>query len=160
MNMRTSTVFIETSVFNFVFADDALEKHRHTLALFEEICQGRYIPYTSEYVLRELRRAPSPKREDMIALVAKYNVTVLPPSEEAERLADLYVAEGIIPARYVTDGLHIAMASVHDLAFIVSFNFQHIVKRSTVLATEIVNLREGYRRIGIYSPTEVIENVE
>lgn len=160
MSMRTPTVYIETSVFNFVFADDAPERRRHTLAFFEEIRQGRYVPYTSEYVFRELERAPSPKREKMLALIGEYHVTVLPFSEEAERLADMYVAERIIPARYLTDAHHIAVASVQDLAFIVSFNFQHIVKRNTVLMTEMVNLREGYKRIGIYSPTEVIEHVE
>ena len=41
---------------------------------------------------------------------------------------------------------------------IVSYNFKHIVKLKTVAMTEIVNLREGYRRIGIFSPTEVIDN--
>jgi len=160
MSMRTPTVYIETSVFNFVFADDAPEGQRHTLALFEEIRQGRYKPYTSEYVIRELERAASPKREEMLALIDQYNVTILPTSEEAERLARMYVAEGIIPARYVDDSRHIAMASVYGLAFIVSFNFKHIVKRTTVLMTESINLREGYNRIGIYSPTEVIEHVE
>ena len=86
--------------------------------------------------------------------------SVVPTSEEAEKLADLYVAEGIITERYVTDGVHIATAAVNDLDFIVSFNFQHIVKRKTIILTEAVNLREGYRRVGIFSPTEVIENVE
>jgi len=157
--MRTPTVYIETSVFNFVFADDAPEKRRHTLTLFEEIRQGRYEPYTSEYVFRELERAPSPKREDLLALIDEYNVAVLPFSEEVERLAEMYVAEKIIPARHVADAHHIAVASVHDLAFIVSFNFRHIVKRTTILMAEAINLREGYKRIGIFSPTEVIEHV-
>jgi len=44
-----------------------------------------------------------------------------------------------------------------DLDVIVSFNFQHIVKRKTVTMTEVVNLREGYKRIGIFSPTDVVE---
>jgi len=46
---------------------------------------------------------------------------------------------------------------VNDLDFIVSYNFQHIVKMKTIVMTEIVNLRERYRRIGIYSPTEVVD---
>ena len=56
------------------------------------------------------------------------------------------------------DGVHIAMATVYDLDFIVSFNFKHIVKRKTVTMTEAVNLREGYKRVGIFSPTEAIDN--
>ncbi len=36
--------------------------------------------------------------------------------------------------------------------------FKHIVKWKTVSMTEVINLREGYRRIGIFSPTEIITN--
>jgi len=110
--------------------------------------------------VRELIRAEEPKRRDMLSMIGQYSIVVVPTSEEAEKLADLYVAESIIPERYVTDGVHIATAAVNDLDFIVSFNFQHIVKRKTIIMTEAVNLREGYRRVGIFSPTEVIENVE
>ena len=160
MSLRIPTVYIETSVFNHVFADDAPEERRHTLALFEEIRQGRYKPYTSDYVVRELERDSTPKRDEMLALIDEYSITNLPTSDEVERLAWMYVAEGIIPSRFIADSRHIAMASVHDLSFIVSFNFKHIVKRKTIEKTEIVNLREGYKRIGIYSPTEVIEHVD
>ncbi len=45
----------------------------------------------------------------------------------------------------------------HDLDFIVSLNFKHIVKRKTLNMAESINIREGYKRIGIFSPAEVIE---
>ena len=52
------------------------------------------------------------------------------------------------------------MATIHDLDIIISYNFHHIVKLKTIIGTESINLREGYKKIGIYSPTEVIENDE
>jgi len=42
--------------------------------------------------------------------------------------------------------------------FITSWNFKHIVKRKTIVLSEAVNAQQGYKRIGIYSPTEVIES--
>ena len=158
--MRIPKIYVETSVFNFVFADDAPEKRQDTLVLFDEIRQGRYVPYISDTVIRELDRATEPKRTKMLSLIGKYGFTVLPVAPEASLLARRYVAEGVIPQKYATDSIHIAAASVHDLDFIVSFNFKHIVKRKTITMTEAINLREGYKRIGIFSPTEVIENVE
>ena len=158
--MRVPKVYLETSVFNFCFADDAPEKKRDTLKLFEEIGEGKYQPYTSDYVFLELNRAPEPKQSRMIALTERYGVTLLEPSVEADRLAQVYVDEGIIPEKHFVDAAHIATATVHDLDFIVSLNFQHIVKRKTVTMTESVNLREGYKRIGIFSPAEVIESDE
>ena len=158
--MRVPRIYLETSVFNFYFTDDALDKRQDTLKLFEEIDEGKYEPYTSDYALIELRRASEPRKSQMLALPERYGVTLIEPNVEADRLAQVYIDEGIIPAKHFIDAAHIAMATTHDLDFIVSFNFQHIVKRKTVMMTESVNLREGYKRIGIFSPTEVIERDE
>ena len=158
--MRPLRVYLETSVFNFVFADDAPDKREDTLALFQEIEQGKYVAFTSVYAIAELQRAPEPKYGKMIDFIKRHTIIYLPASEETEHLAETYVAEGIIPARYLNDALHIAAATVNDMDLLISYNFKHIVKLKTVTLAEVVNLREGYRRIGIFSPTEVIENVE
>jgi hypothetical protein len=54
--------------------------------------------------------------------------------------------------------LHIAAAAVNDLDMIISMNFEHIVKRKTILMTEAINKLNGYRAVEIYSPREVVEN--
>ena len=156
--MRIPKIYIETTVFNFYFSDDSPDKRKDTLKLFEEIKSGKYEPYTSNFVLLELDKDTEPKRTQMLKLIENYNITVLPVRGEEQQLASIYIAEGIIPQKYETDASHIASTTVNDLDFIVSYNFKHIVKRKTVTMTESVNLREGYKRIGIFSPTEVIED--
>ncbi|MCL2643246.1 MAG: hypothetical protein FWD52_07025 [Candidatus Bathyarchaeota archaeon] len=159
--MRVSKIYLETTLFNFYFADDAPDKKQDTLKLFEEIRQGKYEPYASEDVVRELLDTPdSDKRIKMANLVNDYGIVLLPSSDEAEELADVYVNEGVIPLKYRTDGVHIALTAVFNLDFIVSYNFKHIVKRKTVEMTELINYREGYKKVGIYSPAEVIEDDE
>jgi predicted nucleic acid-binding protein len=158
--LKKLKIYLETTVFNFKFAEDSPDKRQDTIQLFNEINQGKYIPYTSNYVLQELLRAEEPKRTEMVNLIEQYNVHVLPADENAERLADKYVSENIIPEKYKTDGIHIAMATINDMDIIVSYNFHHIVKLKTIIGTESINIREGYKKIGIYSPTDVIENDE
>ena len=155
--MRVPKIYLETTVFNFYFADDAPDKRDDTIRLFEEIRQGKYEPYPSAYVVGELLQTSEPKRRAMIDLITRFGVVVLPENLEAQRLAKIYLAEKIIPEKYATDAFHIAATTVNDLDFIVSYNFQHIVKLKTITMTESINLREKYRRIGIYSPTEVVE---
>ncbi|MDR1193737.1 MAG: hypothetical protein LBK98_06175 [Peptococcaceae bacterium] len=155
--MRAPKIYLETSVFNFYFADDAPDKREDTRRLFEEIWQGKYEPYTSLFVVEELQAATEPKRSQMLDLIKQYDITALPGENESRRIAGLYVAEGIIPEKYLADALHIAATTVNELDFIVSYNFKHIVKLKTITMTEIVNLRENYHKIGIYSPTEVVE---
>ena len=157
--MRVPKVYLETTMFNFYFADDAPDKKQDAIKLFEEIRQGKYEPYASEDVIRELLDTEDVvKKTNMTNLVNDYGVTLLPSSDEAEALADVYVKEGVIPLRYRTDGVHIALTAVFNLDFIVSYNFQHIVKRKTIEMTELINYKEGYKKVGIYNPTEVIEH--
>ncbi|MDR3247960.1 MAG: hypothetical protein LBT39_04165 [Treponema sp.] len=155
--MALARIYLETTMFNFPFVDDAPQYRADTLQLFDEIKAGKFEPYTSEYVVRELNNTKEGKRKnDMIQLLADCGAVILQQGEEIERLASIYVAEGIIPAAYETDALHIAAATVNRLDFIVSLNFQHIVKQKTIEKTEIINYRIGYKKIGIYIPAEVI----
>lgn len=158
ITMRTPRIYLETTIFNFVFADDAPEKRDCTLTLFEEIKQGKYMPFTSAYALDEINNASEPKRTKLFKLLEKYNVIQIKINEKVEQLAEAYIKEGIIPVKYATDASHIAAASVADMDFIVSWNFKHIVKRKTILMTELINYKEGYKRVGIHSPLEVIEH--
>jgi rRNA-processing protein FCF1 len=155
--MRIPKVYLETTIFNFPFADDAPDKKKAALVLFEEIKNGKYKPYTSGYVIDELQKAGEPKRTEMMKLIDCYQVEVLPTNDETADLADKYIAEGIIPEEYKTDARHIAATAVYDLDIILSYNFRHIVKHKTIKMVEAVNTVLGYRKIDILTPEEVIE---
>jgi hypothetical protein len=79
--------------------------------------------------------------------------------EDSQALAKRYVKQGIIPAKYENDALHIAIASVNDLDVVVSWNFKHIVKVKTKKEVTGVNALMGYKDREIYSPLEVVEDV-
>ena len=109
-------------------------------------------------MLAELEAAPEPKRERMLNLIGKYNVSVLRPSEETNVLAEKYIAEGALPGGSLTDARHIAMAAVGDLDIIVSLNFRHIVKEKTREMTGAINKIRGYNIVKILSPMEVLDS--
>ena len=152
--VRKQRIYLETTLFNYYFDTDR-EAHSATVELFKDIRAGKYEAFTSAYVIEELEDAQEPKRSDMLALIQKFNIKVLSVDDEAERLAEAYINEGIIPAKFVYDGLHIAIATVNDLECIFSLNFKHINKLKTKSMTAVVNVREGYRPVIIASPMEV-----
>jgi predicted nucleic acid-binding protein len=157
--MEKPKIYLETTMFNFPFADDAPQYRADTLRLFEEIRAGKFEPYTSVYVIEELDGTEDQfRREAMKALIDDYHIMVLSATDKADRLAAVYLTEGAVKAAYFTDALHIATAAVNELDFIVSLNFQHIVKRKTIEATARINSREGYKQVGIYQPSEVIND--
>ena len=152
--MRIPRIYIETTVFNACFDVDAPENIRTAWELFAAVERGNYVPFTSEYAVAELLKAYEEKRMKMLALVEKYDIQIIKNSEEAVELANTYVEQGIIPEKYTTDGLHIAVASIHNLDVIFSYNFKHIVKEKTRILTKIVNEERGYKGSIISSPRE------
>ena len=150
-------LFIETTVFNFYFEGKHGQKQQDAVRLFEEIAKGRYEAYTSEEVFSELIDASLDKFVKMNILSEKYIKRTLEISPETKRIARLYIKKGIIPAKSIKDALHISCAVVNNLDFVISYNQGHIVKTKTMIGTGLVNLREGYRQIGLSTPTEVLE---
>ena len=149
-------MYLETTMFNYFF-DKERDAHADTVKLFEEIRAGKYQAFTSTYTTEELSKAPEEKFLKMIGIIEEYNVTVLQPSDGIVKLGALYQEHGILPARSTTDALHIATASVNDLDMILSLNFEHIVRKKTVIMTGSLNTQLGYRQVDIRSPMEVVD---
>lgn len=157
--MRIPKIYLETTIFNHYFDTDR-EAHFSTVKLFEKIRSEEYEAFTSLYVTDELKNAPEPKRTNMLNLIREYNITILPASDDVGNLANIYIKEGVLPAKFLYDGLHIAAAAINDLEYIFSHNFKHINKLKTKVMTSNINFREGYRSVIIASPMEVFEDEE
>jgi len=155
--MRKQKIYLETTLFNYYFDKDR-DAHADTVRLFGEVAAGKYEAYTSRHVIDELEIAQEPKRTQMLALIPEYGITVLEPSDVAERLADIYIAERIIPPQKREDALHIAIASVNKLDTIFSLNFKHIVRSRTIIETAKINLFHGLRAVELTHPIGVSEN--
>ena len=150
-------LYFETTVFNYYF-DTERDGHADTLRLFESVREGKHEAYTSIYTVEELEDAQDPKRSRMIALIDEYNITVLPVTNESNMLANLYVAEKIIPARFLLDGAHIGVACIYGLDYIISYNFKHINRAKVKLLTGRVNHEKGYGTSVICTAKEVLED--
>ncbi|GHV44385.1 hypothetical protein FACS1894204_01420 [Synergistales bacterium] len=150
-------LYLETSVFNYYF-DAERDGHDDTVRLFEAIGAGVYEGYTSVYATDELKNAPEPKRSNMLALTKKYGLTTFDVEEEANRLSNLYIQNGIIPPKYRIDAAHIAIASVHKIDCVISYNFKHINKVHTKLLTERINVKNNYGGVLICTSKEVLDD--
>ena len=150
-------LYLETTMFNYYF-DTERDGHADTVRLFEKIRAGEYEAYTSGYTVVELLNASEPKQSKMLALIDEYNITVFPITEESDLLADLYVSEGIIPAKFRLDGAQIAISSIHGMDYVLSYNYQHINRAKTKLLTDRINNKNGYGSVLICTAKEVLDD--
>ena len=57
-------------------------------------------------------------------------VRLLPVTDEVSALASTLVASGLVPAKAASDAMHIAVASVHGIDYLVMWNFKHTIRDS------------------------------
>ncbi|MDR1193866.1 MAG: hypothetical protein LBK98_06865 [Peptococcaceae bacterium] len=155
--MRKQKIYLETTLFNYYFDEDR-DAHADTVTLFEECLSGKFEPFTSDYVIKEIEDAPAIKREKMLGLIKQYDITILATTDETDNLAGRYVSEGALPRGSLADASHIAAATVNDLDMIISLNFRHIVKERTIKHTAAINMLLGYRAVEINTPMGVIDD--
>ncbi len=154
--MRKLKLYLETSAWNFYFADDAPEKMEITKEFFGQVFKGVYAVYTSRVALDEIERCPEPKRSDLFKLIEKSEPTMLEVGDEAEELAVKYMEKGLVPERKEEDALHIAVATVTEMDAVVTWNYRHMIGLRKSELFHSTNLEEGYtKRIEIITPMGV-----
>jgi predicted nucleic acid-binding protein len=144
-------VYADTSVYGGVIDEEFETPSRQ---FFDEVRSGRFHLVVSAIVADELRGAPQPVRTLFEAI--RQSAEVVDVAEEAIHLQQAYVNAAIVSAKWATDALHVALATVAQCRLIVSWNFRHIVNFRRIPLYNGVNLAQGYGVIAIHTPQEVI----
>ncbi len=151
---RILKLYLDTSVPNFLFAEDAKEKQKITEKLFSRDVRKQYKFYVSGVVIREIEKAPSEKKK--LLMDTLHNIEVIEFTEEAEQLAQKYLSKGALPKKSEEDARHVAIATVNNMDAVVSWNFKHLVNLRRIKSVNLVNEEMGYKHIEIISPEEVV----
>ena len=151
--MVKSKVYLDTTVPSAYFDGRTPDRQRLTRA-FWSVRLSDFDALISEVVLLEVEDTPDPvRRREMLELVD--DLEVLPFTEEADALAQEYVGRGVFSERYGADANHVAIAVVHNLGYLASWNFSHLVKVRTRREVNLVNALEGYGPVEIVAPPEL-----
>ncbi len=75
--MRKLKLYVDTSVWNFYFADDAPEKRDITKDFIDLVQKEQYEVFISEVVVKEINDAPELKRAQLAGLIKSCRVVEL-----------------------------------------------------------------------------------
>jgi len=154
-------LYLETSIFGFYFDEaprSALRREAVRL-LLGQAERGMLRTGVSRLTVRELMKTAGPRREELLTLATGVE-TLACDEDEVQRLAERYIADGIIPAGYAADALHAAFATVCACEVLVTLNLEHLANEWAERLVNSANLREGYRPISIRTPEEVLHYEE
>lgn len=158
--MKKLKLYLETSVWNFMFADDSPDKMTKTINFFKDVESGKYEIYISELVLAEFDKSEGNKQVRLKGLIERCTPFELEADENVTELIEKYLSAKIVPEKYENDVIHIAFAVAHDMDVVVSWNLKHIVKLKTKLSVNGINKMLGYKEIELCTPEEVMEDDE
>lgn len=84
-------------------------------------------------------------------------MAVLAPTEEAVELARALVREGPIPTKAEVDALHVAIAAVHGVEYLLTWNCTHIANALMRSSIEAICRSAGYEPPVTCTPEELME---
>jgi predicted nucleic acid-binding protein len=160
--MKKQTIYLDTSVINFLFADDSPEKKEITSDFFTNFIQTEvYDTFVSGFVIDEIENTANlTKRKNLLDIIEKYPIKFLEISEsyEIQRLANAYVEKKIIPIKKFYDAYHIACAVINQINYLVSWNYRHLANVNRERLVIATNLELGYLdKFRIITPLELMD---
>lgn len=120
-----------------------------------EIARPRYDVFISAIVTQEASGGdPEAARRRVDAIAGLPDLDV---SEEAESLAAQLLTAGAVPEKAKTDALHIAVATVHGIDYLLTWNCKHIANATMRAKIEAICRACGYEPPIICTPLELME---
>ena len=101
------------------------------------------------------KRPQKALRDKLIEFANGLSARILESTEEIDEISQKFVEEEVIPAKYIDDAVHLALALHNGMDYIVSWNFKHLVKPKTKKAVRVFCIKEGYKETEIVTPEEV-----
>jgi predicted nucleic acid-binding protein len=150
------SLYLETSVVG-AYLDNGEPFRRDLTIRWWEREMSDYRAVVSPLVARELERVPEPHRTGYLKLIAPLEQVSV--SEEAAILAEGYVTRGIFHRKYLGDALHVALASVHKIDYLVTWNFGHLANVRRQARIRLFNTAAGFFAPVIVTPEFLVSEL-
>ena len=151
--MKRESLYLDTSVPIAYYDVRAKERSDATIRFWRDVLPD-YKVYISEFTVRELDNTKDKTLKRKLRKLVK-NYRELKSNNKIRNLANTYIERGIFPEKYLDDALHVAIATYYEICYLVSWNFEHLVKVRTRKLVNSVNILEGFKEIEIVSPGEL-----
>ena len=153
------SVYLETTIPSYLTAwrspELVMAANQEATRNWWEVARPRFDLFISEIVVQEANGGdPEAAKRRVTAIEGLPELAV---SEEAELLATRLLADAAIPEKAKTDALHIAVATVHGIDYLLTWNCKHIANAVMRPKIEAICRASGYEPPVICTPLELME---
>lgn len=156
---RKPRVYIETTVISYLAArlsrDATITSRQRLTQQFWYEHADRFELVISPTVISEVRRGNAEAVQRRLNLVS--GITRLPMSDAILNLTQNLLDAGALPRSAETDATHIAIAAVHNVEYLATWNYKHITNVHKRQHIEQVCRDNDFRPPIICTPAQLIE---
>ena len=155
------SVYIETSIFSYLTARPSANlvaaARQHLTREWWDNCRELFNLYVSPLVEQEAARGDqvaAAKRLEAIRTIPELEIT-----QEIFELTSLLLAKGALPEKAEDDATHVAIAAIHGISYLLTWNCRHIdnAEMKPVIRTVCENF--GVKCPEICTPEELMGGI-
>jgi len=152
-------VYIETTIISYLAArpsrDLIVAGHQQITHEWWQTTRPSFAAVSSQLVAREAGAGDSEAAAARLALLT--GLTLLEISEEALTLAQRLLQAKAIPQDFPEDALHVAVAVVNGIEYLLTWNYKHLANAGMRSKIEATCRELGYEAVVICTPEELME---
>jgi hypothetical protein len=152
------TVYVETTIVSYLTAwpTDDVERQAQQVATprWWDAHRPLFALYTSQFVLDEAAAGDATAASDRLTILNGLDLLLITP--DVEPLAAQLLAAGALPAKARVDALHVAVATVNGMEFLLTWNCRHLANAALWRKIEQTCNAAGYEPPTICTPYELM----
>jgi len=158
--MEKPKAYLESSVVSYRTArpsrDVIVLSHQEITRIWWQKHLHEYSLFVSEVVLDEIRRGDSVAASERLNMVSEIPLLTIGP--DVESLALVYQAKLVLPEKALRDTLHLAVASIHAVDYLITWNCKHIANAHIRRQLAEINDSEGIHTPIVCTPEELLDD--
>lgn len=149
-------VYIETTILSYLTSSpsrDLIKAAHQELTIEWWAARDRFELFVSDAVLAEVGKGDADAAQRRLRAAA--GLPVLTATSEAQALARSLLAAAAMPAKAAIDAAHVAIATLHGMSYLLTWNCHHLANATKRGTIEDVCRRSGFRAPVICTPEEL-----
>jgi hypothetical protein len=154
------SVYIETTILSYLVANPArdvvIAGHQQTTQEWWSTRRSAFDCFISQVVIDEISAGDPTEVRKRLAVAGTLNSLAV--TVDSEKITESIMKSGVLPQKAVRDAAHIAVATVHNVQYPLTWNCKHLANAQ--IAKRIAGLcnAAGYEMPSICTPEELLED--
>ncbi|MGO9954146.1 MAG: type II toxin-antitoxin system VapC family toxin [Dissulfurispiraceae bacterium] len=156
------SIYLETTIVSYYTSkpsrDIIVLAHQEITREWWEKALKRYDAFISAMVVEEAKSGDPDAAKKRLGILKQFAHLELNPS--VEKMAQVYVEKLKFPPKALRDAVHLAVASVHSIDYLLTWNCSHIANGEVIMKLMQINALHGIKTPIICTPEELMPRVK